>query len=157
MMSARRHYSLIVVCTSLALAYALMVMPLPEILRLLRPNLVMLAMVYWLLRLPESVGVGGAFCLGMVYDGIIGSPLGLHALSFSLIAAALLLLYSRWRMFTLVQQSLWIVVLLVLDQLVVAWGYGMMRRTELHGWIWVSALLGGACWLGLHRIAFSRH
>jgi len=155
-MSARRHYSLIVVCVSLTLAYALMVMPLPEILRLVRPNLVILAMVYWLLRLPESVGVGGAFFLGLVYDGIIGSPLGLHALSFSLIAAALLLLYSRWRMFTSMQQALWIVVLLVFDQLLVAWGYGIFRRTELQGWVWVSALLGGACWLGFNHVALSR-
>lgn len=156
-MNSRHHHSLIAVCISLTLAYALMVMPLPEVLRLLRPNLVILAMIYWLLRLPESVGVGGAFFLGIVYDGIIGSPLGLHALSFSLIATALLLLYSRWRMFTQMQQALWIVVVLVLDQLIVAWGYGVIRRTELHGWIWVSALLGGVCWLGLHRVALSRH
>lgn len=157
MMSARRQHSLLAVCLSLALAYALMVMPVPEILRLLRPNLVILAMIYWLLRLPESMGVGGAFLLGLIYDGIIGSPLGLHALSFSLIAAVLLLLYSRWRMFTVVQQALGVVGLLVLDQLMVAWGYGMIRRTELQGWVWVSALLGGACWLGLNRIALSRH
>jgi len=157
MMNARRHTSLLAVSVSLTLAYALMVIPLPEILRLLRPNLVILAMIYWLLRLPESIGVGGAFFLGIIYDGIIGSPLGLHALSLSLIAAALLLLYSRWRMFTLVQQSLWIAAVLVVDQLIVVWGYGIIRRTELQGWIWASALLGGLCWLGLHRVALSRH
>lgn len=156
MMSSRRQYSLIAVSISLTLAYALMVLPLPEMLRLLRPNLVMLAMIYWLLRLPESIGVGGAFFLGLIYDGVIGSPLGLHALSFSLAAAALLLLYSRWRMFTLVQQAIWIVVLLVLDQLMAAWGYGMIRRTELNGWVWVSALLGGLCWLGINRVALVR-
>jgi len=157
MMNVRRHHSLIVISMTLTLSYAVMVMPVPEILRLLRPNLVMLVMLYWLLRFPKSVGVGGAFFLGFVYDGVIGSPLGLHSLSFSLIASALLLLYSRWRMFTLLQQTLWVVIFLLIDQLVVAWGYGMIRRTELHGWVWVSALLGGLCWLGFNRVALSRH
>jgi rod shape-determining protein MreD len=145
------------VCLSFTLAFTLMVMPLPELLRLIRPNLVILVMVYWLLRLPESIGIGGAFFLGFIYDGIIGSPLGLHALSFSLISAVLLLAYSRWRMFTSLQQALWLVLLLVLHQLLVNLGYSVIRRTELQGWMWVSALLGGLCWLGLNRMALSRH
>jgi len=45
-MSVHRYHSLIAVCMSLALSYGLMVMPLPELLRLLRPNLVLLVMIY---------------------------------------------------------------------------------------------------------------
>lgn len=156
MMMVSRRQSLITVCLSLALAYVLMMIPLPEVLRLLRPNLVVLAMIYWLARLPESVGVSGAFFIGLVYDGVIGSPLGLHALSFSLIGAALLLLYARWRMFTVIQQAIWIAGVLLLEQLVVAWAYDTVRHTELHGWIWVSALMGGLCWFVFHYLILPR-
>lgn len=155
-MTFRRRDSVMVLCISLMAAFILTVTPLPEWLRLLRPNLVLLATMYWLVRLPEGVGVGGACVMGLIYDGVIGSPLGLHAFSFSLIATILLLLYARWRMFIPLQQAVGVFALLMLDQMVGAWAQGTLYRTELHGWVWVSSLLGAALWPFLNHAVWSQ-
>jgi len=153
MMNSRRRSSYIVVCISITLAFVLAVVPVPEWLRLLRPNILLLAMIYWLNRFPEGIGVGGAFILGLIYDAVIGSPLGLHALSFSLVSAVLLLLYSRWQMWIAPQQMACVFALLMLDQFVSVWMQDIVRRTELSWWVWVGALSGALCWPLFHRSA----
>lgn len=139
------------------LSYLLMAMPLPEILRMLRPNLVLLAMLYWLWRLPEQVGPGGAFLLGFLYDGFSGAPLGLHAFSFASIAALLLLFHRRWQMFSLLQQAFLVIFLLWLDQLIQASGQLAYRQLEHHLWVLASSILGGVCWVLLNHSSYTRH
>jgi rod shape-determining protein MreD len=107
------------------LAFVLALMPWPEGFRSWHPNFVLLVTLYWLNRFPESIGVGGAWWLGLIYDGVSGSPLGLHALSFTACAAVLLLVYPRWRLLPMSQKVLLVVVLLILEQIIVNNSQGM--------------------------------
>lgn len=49
------------------------------------PEFSLLMLIYWVLHRPDSVNLGIAFCLGLVMDFALLSPLGQHAISYSII------------------------------------------------------------------------
>lgn len=51
-----------------------------------RPDLVLVSLVYWRLYRPDRCPPEMAFAIGLVVDVISGTPLGLHALSNTLLA-----------------------------------------------------------------------
>ena len=65
---------------SLLLALLLGVVPLPDWLQPLRPYWLALVLAYWLLEVPERVGLGVAFGLGLLADLAFGGLLGEQAL-----------------------------------------------------------------------------
>jgi rod shape-determining protein MreD len=77
-----------------------------------RPEWPALLLLYWMLRYPEHIGVGWAWLLGLVIDGIEGSPLGQHALALAVFAYLAHLLMRRLTLLSSWQQPA-IVVLLV--------------------------------------------
>ncbi|MGH1461072.1 MAG: rod shape-determining protein MreD [Neptuniibacter sp.] len=95
--------------------------PLPHIIEWARPEWVAMILIYWIMALPHRVGMGMAFFLGLFLDVIKGSVLGLNALSLTVIAFVTLVLHQRLRMFPLVQQSLMIMVLVGINQLLFHW------------------------------------
>ncbi len=104
-------------------------MPLPDMLVWARPEWVVLILIYWVMALPHRVGMGSAFVLGVVLDVVRGSVLGLSALSLTLIAFLVLMLYKRLRMFPLWQQSLMVLVLVGINQLLFHWMQSMTGTT----------------------------
>ena len=64
-------------------AFILEVMPWPVGFQGLRPAWVVLTLIYWALALPNKVSVGSAFLAGIIWDLILGSILGIHALVLS--------------------------------------------------------------------------
>ncbi len=104
-------------------------MPLPDMLVWARPEWVVLILIYWVMALPHRVGMGSAFILGVVLDVVRGSVLGLSALSLTLIAFLVLLLYKRLRMFPLWQQSFMVLVLVGINQLLFHWMQSMTGTT----------------------------
>ena len=111
---------LIIFATFLA-GLVLSQMPLPDLLVWARPEWVVLILIYWVMALPHRVGLGSAFMLGILLDVVRGSVLGLSALSLTLIAFLVGLLYQRLRMFPLWQQSLMVLVLVGINQLLFHW------------------------------------
>jgi len=77
---------------------------LPEIVAFLRPEWLVLTLIYWLLRHPEKVGVMMGLLIGLVMDVLSGSYLGVHMLSLSLICYLVLSMHKRLKMFPLGQQ-----------------------------------------------------
>lgn len=72
------------------LAFMCTIFPWPLWLSWLQPNWVLLLLVYWLLYTPYRLGIVTAWFIGVLYDLLTGSPLGVHALTFTLIAFGLL-------------------------------------------------------------------
>ena len=48
-----------------------------------KPAWLVLVLLYWVLAIPNKVSIGWAFLLGLVWDLILGSTLGIHALVLS--------------------------------------------------------------------------
>jgi rod shape-determining protein MreD len=84
----------------------LAIVPLPIMLNAFRPDWMILIIFYWVLALPHRVSIGHAFILGIVFDLLLGSTLGMHALLFSFLAYIVITNYQLFRYFTLVQTTL---------------------------------------------------
>lgn len=145
-MSDRRRLPVGLLLFTLLLAIMLMTLSVPEWLRVVRPDMVAVLLIFWLIRLPESLGIGFAWTLGFVFDGISGSYLGQHALSFSFIAYIVLVLHQRIYMLDVLQQVVLVFFLLVLDQLVAGWVAMMVRGDDYSFYLLINALLGALCW-----------
>lgn len=95
----------------------------------LRPEFVALVVIYWTVTLPEQVGVGMAFAMGLAQDVLENSLLGQHALAFVVLAYVCSLSYRRLRSYGLWQQSAWIFVLVGIHQLMWNWGSTFSGRS----------------------------
>ena len=73
----RSHF---VIFTSFIFALILQTIPWPGNLDLLRPSWLLLVTCYWVLALPKRVNVGTALVLGLLWDVLIGSTLGIRGM-----------------------------------------------------------------------------
>ena len=124
MLLASRCYR--VVPPTLIVALMLVMLPLPDWAQPYRPDFVTLVMIYWVMALPQFVGVTVAWIFGLLLDVTQGAILGQHAVGLVLVAYLVLLQYQRIRVFSLLQQALVIFVLLLLKQLMVLWVSGIV-------------------------------
>lgn len=106
---------------SLLFALLLSVAPMPEFMAVGRPLWLPLLIAYWLLAAPQWIGMTRVWLLGLAADVLYGTPLGQNALVLTLIVFMLLSLHQRLRMFPVWQQSLVLLVVFGLAQLVQLW------------------------------------
>jgi len=119
----------LVIYLSLLVALVLMIMPLPDWAQIYRPNWMALVMIYWSMALPKRVGLWFAFLCGIILDTSLGTLLGQHTLALVLIIAINTNFYQRIRVLALAQQAIYVFVLLLLNQVVVAWVEGFLGRS----------------------------
>lgn len=109
---------LILIIVSLWLSLMLSIAPLPEGLLQLNPAWCVLTILFWTYRYPNKVNVGIAFCIGIYLDGLTGSMLGTHALAFVIIVYLFDLFYRRFHMYSILQQSIVIGILVASNFLI---------------------------------------
>lgn len=120
--------ALIIMATFL-LGFVLSQIPLPQIFDWARPEWVAIILIFWVLALPDRVGIGTAFIVGIALDLIKGSALGLNALSLVIIAYLTYMLHQRMLMFPLWQQAFLVLVLVGINQLIFHWMQMMVGST----------------------------
>jgi rod shape-determining protein MreD len=140
-----RRGTAVIVLTFL-IAIVLAVMPLPEWARLYRPPWVTLVLIYWALALPQRVGVGVGFVLGILLDTLTGTLLGQHALPLSLVAYITLKTHQRVRLFPLWQQAVFVLGLLVIERLLRMAAMGASGRDTPGSEFWLAAVAGALLW-----------
>ena len=118
----------LVIYASIVVALILMILPLPDWAQIYRPNWVALVLIYWSMALPKRVGLWFAFFSGIVLDTSLGTLLGQHAMALVIIVFLNLNFHQRIRVLALAQQAIYVFVLLLVNQGVVAWVEGMMGR-----------------------------
>lgn len=70
------------------------------------PDLLALALVFWNVHQPRRVGVGLAFCFGLLMDVHQGALLGQHALAYTLLSFVAITIHRRLLWFGVVEQAL---------------------------------------------------
>lgn len=135
------------------LALLLAVMPLPREWMWFRPAFTALVVIFWIVRMPQNLGVGFAWGVGLLEDLVTGATIGSHALALSVLAYFSLLTYQRTRAFNPVQHLMWIFVLVGINQVVVNWVHSFAGKpaiglvflwpavTSALLWAWVAPLL----------------
>jgi rod shape-determining protein MreD len=135
---------------SIGLALLLGLIPLPELLLPARPYWLALVLAYWVIETPEKVGLGFAFCIGLLADVMYGGILGEQALRLVMLTFILQRFRARIRFFPLSQQALAIGGLLFNDRVIDAAIHLLVGEPLLPWSYWWAPLLGMALWLPLY-------
>ena len=137
---------------SLLLALLLGMVPLPDGVQPLRPYWLALVLAYWLIEIPERVGLGVAFCVGVVADLAYGGLLGEQALRLVVLAFILDRFRARLRFFPMSQQALTLGVLLLNDRVISSVIHVVMGVLQPPATYWLAPLLGMLLWPPLHLL-----
>lgn len=121
MMDGTRDNNGWVIWLSFLVGLVLSLIPMPEFLATGRPLWLAMLLCYWTLYLPHRVGMTTAFVLGLAADVLYGTPLGQNALVLTLVSFLVQVLHQRLRMFPVWQQSLVVLIVFGLAQLVQLW------------------------------------
>lgn len=128
------------------ISLVLSILPMPEGLQLYRVQWTALVLIYWCMAVPERVGVGIGFLAGLLLDILTGTLLGQHALGLSVIAFLTIQTHRRVRVFPLWQQSVFVVLLLLVERMLFFWVDGTIGRPARGAESWVAPFLGGIIW-----------
>jgi rod shape-determining protein MreD len=106
-----------VILLSFASAMLMNVLPLPEILELFKPDWVALVLIYWVMAIPNRVGVLVGWLVGLFVDVLYGTLFGVHAMTFALVAYLIQMTFHRLRLFPRWKQSINIAVVIGIHML----------------------------------------
>lgn len=125
------------VTTTVVIALILAVLPLPRWMDVARPYLLLLLVIYWSLSAPRIAGLMFAWLCGMAIDVLKGTTLGQHALAFLVVSYFTHKLQLRIRVAPLLQQTLTVLLLLFIYELLVWYTDGVLGHpvTTLARWI----------------------
>ncbi len=135
-----------VIVVSYLVALLLTIWPLPNWAEPFRPAWVVLATIYWCLFLPHRVGLLVTFGVGILVDTLTGSLLGEHALALLLVAWITLKLHLQIRVFPWWQQTLAVLVLMLIYTFVLFWVDGMLGYTQGAMLRWMPVFITTLLW-----------
>jgi rod shape-determining protein MreD len=145
-MSVARHYGGGFIILSFILALAAHMVMLPDWAENLRPDWIALVLIYWCIALPERVGVGVGWLAGLTQDVASGALLGQNALILAIVAYLALRLHQRIRLFPLWQQSVSVLLLILLHLMLALWIKGAFSQSTETWAYWLPALTSMLIW-----------
>jgi rod shape-determining protein MreD len=145
-MHHNRHNGGWIITLSFVIALMLTAMPLPEWAVNSRPAWVAMVLIYWIMALPDRVGIGISWSLGLLLDVQQGTVLGQNAMALAIIAYITLKSHQRIRVFPLIQQAVLICVYIIIFQFIVLWIKGMMGLPPGHWTYWMPAFSSMLLW-----------
>jgi rod shape-determining protein MreD len=138
---------------SLIVAFIFLLLPWSGFALKIRPDFLLLVIIFWLIRAPNLCNVGTAWFVGLFVDLVTGGIFGQYALAYTITAFFAVSYQRRLVLFNHTQQLLYVFVLLMISQLVVlilktfsgadslGWGYFLPTVTGILFWR-VSVMLG---------------
>ena len=124
----------------------LQIYPLPESLEWWRPSWLLLTMIYWIMAIPNRVGIVSAWIVGLILDVSMGNHLGIHGATFAICAYIVFSLNKRLRLFTLWQQSLLVGLLVGFDLVVSLWIENFIEYRLRSGEYWFPIISSTLIW-----------
>ncbi|MBZ0104420.1 MAG: rod shape-determining protein MreD [Sulfuricella denitrificans] len=113
---------------------------------LLRPDFVLLLLIYWAVHQPLRIGMAAAWGLGLVMDVADGALLGQYALAYTVTIYFTLALHRRIQAFTLWPQAWHIFSLLLISQIFILLTH-LLSGANFIGWgYFLSTITGTLLW-----------
>jgi rod shape-determining protein MreD len=131
---------------SALVALGLAILPLPKVLEPVRPDFLVLVVLYWSIEQPRAGGLTLAFFGGLALDIVNGVVLGQHALALTLTAAWTTNLRLRIRVFSILSQTLTIFALLTGYQFLLFWIDGATGNPVTTLSRWLAPVIGAVLW-----------
>ena len=142
------------ISATLLLAFVLSVLRLPlgspEVFAWLRPGWVLLVLLYWVITLPQWVGIVTCWCVGLLVDVLLGAPLGINAIAFGVMAFGARNVYERFRMFSLLQQAAVVLLPVLLTDLLGFWAVAVTRDLAWNWWMLLPSIVSALVWPPLY-------
>lgn len=135
-----------VIILSLIVALMLSLLPMPEWAVWARPAWVLMVLIFWAMTLPHRVGVLTAWFTGLTVDLLNGSLLGAHALAYVLVIYLVARMYTRLKMYPLMQQGFWVLFFVILYQFVMYCVQGFIGELPTSHLYWLSSLTTMLLW-----------
>ena len=140
---------------SLLGAYLLAVLPWSGSFMLARPDFVLIVLVFWTVHEPRAIGQGMAFAIGLLMDVGDSMLLGQHALAYVAATFGAQVLRVRILTFTLPEQTLHVLGLVVAASLVTL-SLNMLLGAEFPGLAYVfSPLVTALLWAPVTWLLYS--
>ena len=148
------HSTVFAIIASLAAALVLSAVVLPAPIAAMRPDFVVMVLIFWCWHRPELVGIAVAFTVGLFSDVMHFVLLGENALSNVLVVYFALLCAKRTEHAVLLIRILVVFLLLAVDAAI-----GNLLQAIMHGVVapaavWLAPAVGAALWIllaGLSR------
>ena len=135
----------------------LMALPLPDAWNDWRPSVFIMVFIYWCISMPDRIGVNTGWVLGLLYDVQQSVLLGQNALIMACIAYFFVHIYKRFRMFSLVQQSVVIGVIVLCQLLFTVLLNAIIGQAHYTWSYWMSAISSMILWPGLFNVLRKIH
>ena len=131
-----------VIVFTIVLAMLLMMLPLPDTVRFIRPEWVLITLIYWAMAVPRLVGLGFAWVVGLLMDVMMGGSMGVLAFSYTLIIYLVLQFHLQLRQYPVWQQALSIMSLILLADII-----SVLVTPTTTGWhVWLPAISSTVLW-----------
>lgn len=127
-------------------AFVLEIMPWPIGFQGLRPAWVALVLIYWALAIPSKVSVGTAFLAGVIWDVMLGSILGLHALVLSIAVYFIAKHHLILRNLSLWLQGLLVIIYIALIRFSIFLVEFVLHSAEFNSQELFGAVISGILW-----------
>lgn len=128
-------------------AIVLQVLPWPQGWQGVRPAWLVLALMYWIIVLPERINIGTAFVIGICWDLITGSVLGVHAIVLVIFAYLIRINYMILRNLSLWFQSFLVILFVIFIRLgLFLIEYILYHHVSFDPSCFYGALLSGLLW-----------
>lgn len=131
---------------SFVVGMVLQIVPLPHVISVMRPQWVLVLLIFWTLYPQSSIGLIIAFILGLFMDLLTGSLLGQQALIYVFIVHLVRLLGPRLRMYPMHQQMGIVFVLALVSLAIQSWVLRLTGVLPLHWSYWLPALTSCLIW-----------
>lgn len=136
----------IVILCSFLIALTLQTIPWPGTLDLIRPSWLLLVTCYWVLALPHRVNVGSALLLGLLWDLLLGSTLGIRGMMLSIVVYLAALNFLVIRNMALWQQAILIGMLSMLLDVLIYFGEYLIQDVTFNPVSLWSGLINFILW-----------
>lgn len=131
---------------SLVIAYICLLFPWAGLALTLRPDFMLLVLMFWLLRAPNLCNVGTAWFVGLCVDLATGGTFGQYALAYSITAFFAVVYQRRLVLFNATQQLVYVFVLLLVSQIILLI-LKTFAGTESPGWdYFLPCITGVLAW-----------
>lgn len=111
-----------------------------------KPAWLVLVLMYWVISIPNRISIGWAFILGILWDLVLGSTLGIHALVLSVFTYLLAANHLLFRNLSLWFQSLLMMVFIFAIRLSIFFVELVVNTAQFQSQEIFGAIISGILW-----------